>query len=108
MLAETTKEVDSLFHAINSAKTYAIANGAYNKKAQPMSKEFAAALAEDLNLPNAITVLNNEVKQLNIAVRAKDFNKVNNLLNVIDAELDVLGLKNDKVDHQALTAKIKE
>ncbi|MCQ3907913.1 MAG: hypothetical protein MJ219_04330 [Mycoplasmoidaceae bacterium] len=48
-------------------------------------------MGEDLNIPNAITVIMNQLSQLNVLLRSSQFSEANLLYCVIAKELIVLG-----------------
>jgi cysteinyl-tRNA synthetase len=58
-------------------------------------QKFLAAMLDDLNTPNAISVMQDGIKQLNIATRGKDLNLEISLYNTILKMLFILGLKYD-------------
>jgi len=107
MLDESLTEVNKVIGAMAVAKTYLMANDEFKDVKANMSSEFAAALDADLNLPNAITQILAEVKELNVALRAKDWIKVNYLYNQLVVELDVLGIVWNKFDHESSLETIK-
>ncbi|MCQ3915090.1 MAG: hypothetical protein MJ201_05100 [Mycoplasmoidaceae bacterium] len=107
MLEQATKEINSLIHSVVVAKTYNIANDTFFKEPAPVSNEFADALNDDLNIPNAITVLMKEISMLNNLVREKKFADSNKLCCVIAKELEILGLRNDNIDHVSSVGLIK-
>ena len=68
---------------------------------------FLTEMAQDFNTPNAITILYQVLKDVNIALRQKekDFNLLNQLQKTIDAMLYVLGLE---VNVKSLTVEQKD
>lgn len=101
LLEQSTKEINSLVKALAVAKTHIIANEAFFKESGQMNNAFVSELGDDLNLPNAITVLLEQVKQLNTIVREQKFTEANKLYFVIAKELEVLGIRYELVDHAA-------
>ncbi|MBQ0045714.1 MAG: cysteine--tRNA ligase [Mycoplasma sp.] len=108
LLDEATKEVNSVVRAIAVARTYNIANDVFFKEAAQVADEFASALSDDLNLPNAITYLLSQVSKLNTIIREKKYIEANSLCCVIAKELDVLGIKYELQDHAASVKLIKD
>lgn len=60
---------------------------------------FMAAMSDDLNTPNAISVLMAVVKELNQALRQKEKNlqRINTLAATIESMMDILGVKPDAI-----------
>jgi cysteinyl-tRNA synthetase len=58
-------------------------------------QKFLAAMLDDLNTPNAISVMLDGIKQLNIATRGKDLEHELKLYNTILKMLNVLGINYD-------------
>ncbi|MCQ3915514.1 MAG: hypothetical protein MJ195_02000 [Mycoplasmoidaceae bacterium] len=108
MLEEANREVQSVLKAIYVAKTYNIANNMFFTEAAQIDPSFAASLSEDLNLPNAITTLLEQIKMLNSIIRDKKFFEANKLCNILARELDVLGIKYDSQKHLASIDSIKK
>lgn len=102
------KEVNNVIKALLVAKTYNIAYDVYVNETVPLDKKFCEFLDDDLNLPNAITVLFEQVKQLNILVRDKKYSESNHLCNQISNELGVLGINYETNLHQASLGTIKK
>ena len=91
----------SLYRSIELANAF--------KEAKPLEvyNAFLAEMAQDFNTPNAITILYQVLKDVNIALRQreKDYALLNQYLATLDAMLFVLGLK---VDVNPLTIEQKE
>lgn len=60
---------------------------------ESFKNSFIEALLDDLNTPNAISVLLEALKQLNVATRAADLATLSGYKNVILFMLDILGIK---------------
>lgn len=89
------KEVNNLVKSLIIIKTHLIANDQFKLIRKPLNKEFNDCLADDLNLPNAITVVLTQMKDLNSFIRNKDFTKANEYWSMIAHELSVLGIRYD-------------
>lgn len=106
-LDAATKEVNGVIKALMVAKTYNIANDVYFKEIVPLDPKFAEFLSDDLNLPNAITVVLEQTKQLNKLVREANYGAANKLCCVLSREFEVLGLTYEVLDHQSNIQLIK-
>jgi cysteinyl-tRNA synthetase len=73
---------------------------------------FLDAMLDDLNTPNAISVLQESVKQLNVATRSSDLSTLSKIYNSIIFMFEILGLKYDEIvltkAHRDLFAKWSE
>ena len=58
---------------------------------------FIDAMLDDLNTPNAVSVLQESVKQLNVATRSSDLSTLSKIYNSIIFMFEILGLKYDEV-----------
>ncbi len=91
----------SLYRSIELANAF--------KEVKPLEvyNAFLAEMAQDFNTPNAITILYQVLKDVNIALRQreKDYALLNQYLVTLNAMLFVLGLK---VDVKPLTIEQKE
>ena len=104
----TTKEINNLVKTLTIVKTHLIANDQFKLNHKPLKKEFDDCLADDLNLPNAITVVLTQMKDLNTFIRDKDFAKANECWSTIANELDVLGIRYDQAPHEQNIDAIKK
>ncbi len=102
LLEEANNEINRIVSSLAVAKTYLLVNKKFKliKKAS-LNKDFSQALNDDLNLPNAITCVLSEVKELNLTIRTKDWNKANGVYNTITQELDILGIVWNKYKHKS-------
>lgn len=92
LLEQANQEVNNLIKNLNVTKTYLIANDSFEWIANAnISRDFERELGEDLNIPNAITVIMNQLSQLNVLLRSSQFSEANLLYCVIAKELIVLG-----------------
>jgi cysteinyl-tRNA synthetase len=64
---------------------------------ESFNTSFFEALLDDLNTPNAVSVVQDAVKQLNVATRSSDLATLSQLFNSIKFMLDLLGLKYEDV-----------
>lgn len=109
LLEEANKEVTSVIKAMSIAKTYNIANDCFFKESSvEMDQMFISHLDDDLNIPNAITVLLEQISKLNVLIRDSRFGEANKLCNVIACELEVLGIKFEIYDHLGNVGLIKK
>ncbi|MCQ3908960.1 MAG: hypothetical protein MJ200_05600 [Mycoplasmoidaceae bacterium] len=97
-----------MLKSICVAKTYNVANNMFFSEAAQIDPAFAASLSDDLNLPNAITTLLEQIKMLNTLIREKNFLESNKLCNILARELDVLGIKYDSQKHITSINQIKK
>ncbi len=103
------KEVNNVVKSLAVAKTWLITNNVDKHEIVKLNNEFNECLADDLNLPNAITVVLQQVRDLNRLVREKNYAEANTLRCNIMKELDVLGIRYDVVEHDVeLIKKWKE
>ena len=58
---------------------------------------FLDAMLDDLNTPNAISVVQDAIKQLNVITRSTDFSTLSKIYNSIVYMFEILGLKYDEV-----------
>ncbi|XQP55062.1 MAG: cysteine--tRNA ligase [Mycoplasmoidaceae bacterium] len=107
LLEEANAEVKSVIKALSVAKTYNIANNMFFSEAAQLDPVFAAALSDDLNLPNAITALQEQTRILNTYIRDKKFFESNKLCNVIAKEFEILGIKFESEKHLKSIDEIK-
>lgn len=108
MLEEANTEIKKLIASLSVAQTYLLANDKFALAKANLSDKFNEALADDLNLPNAITEILSQVKILNTNIRSKEWDKANELFNIIVEELNILGIVWDKFDHKSNLKLIKE
>lgn len=108
MLEQANDEIKKLIASLSVAQTYLIANNNFALAKSNLSQKFDEALADDLNLPNAITEVLSQTKILNTAIRAKDWQKAKDVFNIVAEELNVLGIVWDKFNHKANLELIKQ
>ena len=70
------------------------------EKDEEFFRSFLDQLDDDLNTPNAYTVIFETVKKLNQAMRVReiDFDALNRIRNSIVAMLDILGITVDRIE----------
>ncbi len=92
VIRNTVNELTKLKRALtNTALFLPLKQGEITSESNNI-KLFNAALADDLNTPNALTVLYDVVRQINVAVRQKNVEETQHLIIDILLILDVLGL----------------
>jgi cysteinyl-tRNA synthetase len=64
---------------------------------ESFNNSFFEAMLDDLNTPNAVSVVQEAVKQLNVATRSSDFATLSQIFNSIKYMFELLGLKYDDV-----------
>lgn len=108
MLQESNIEINKIIKTLAVAKTYLLANNKYQTYVSKLNPKFAKALDNDLNLPIAISLILEEIKQLNINLRNNNWDNVNKLYFTIGDELNILGIKWDIFNHQKYQNLIDE
>lgn len=92
LLDSANQEVNAMIKNLNIVKTHLIAHDSFQWLTDAtIGRDFEKELSDDLNLPNAITVIMNQLSQLNVLLRSKNYLEANNLYCVIARELIVLG-----------------
>lgn len=89
------KELDKVLQTLKNASIKLQLNNFENTDFDTQSyREFLNQMDDDLNTPNAYTVIYDTVKKLNNALRAKELNliEISNLLNSVEKMLNVLGI----------------
>ena len=91
------KELDKILQALKSARVKVSLNNIdfVDEKDEESYRSFLDAMDDDLNTPNAYTVIYDTVKKLNSSLRVKDivYSDLIKLINSIEAMLDVLGIE---------------
>lgn len=91
------KELDKILQALKSARVKVSLNNIdfIDEKDEESYRSFLDAMDDDLNTPNAYTVIYDTVKKLNSSLRVKDivYSDLIKLINSIEAMLDVLGIE---------------
>lgn len=101
LLDAAAKEIDGIIHSISVAKTYIVANDMFFKESAQADKEFNDALDDDLNIPNAITVVIRQISNLNSIIREGKFFEANKLCCVLGKELEILGINTHEIASHA-------
>lgn len=89
------KELDKVLQTLKNASIKLQLNNFENTDFDTQSyREFLNQMDDDLNTPNAYTVIYDTVKKLNNTLRAKELNliEISNLLNSVEKMLNVLGI----------------
>ncbi|NLC97101.1 MAG: cysteine--tRNA ligase [Erysipelotrichaceae bacterium] len=96
------KELDKILLALKNARIKLSLNNVSltNEKDEESYKNFLNELSDDLNTPNAYSVIYDTVKKLNNSTRLKelDYNTIGKLINSIESMLYVLGIRYNKYD----------
>jgi cysteinyl-tRNA synthetase len=64
---------------------------------ETFKNSFLDAMLDDLSTPNAISVVQDAIKQLNVITRSTDFSTLSKIYNSIIYMFEILGLKYDEV-----------
>lgn len=89
---EANQEISKITDSLIKIKTLLIANDEFKIINQKLNSKFCKMLDDDLNLPNAITIILDQIKNLNLLMKSKDFKKALIIYCQIINELDVLGI----------------
>ena len=96
------KELDKVLNPLKQAdiKTALAVVCVTEEKDEESFRSFLDQLDDDLNTPNAYTVIFETVKKLNQAMRVReiDFSALNRIRNSIVAMLDILGITVDRIE----------
>ena len=93
-------EIDKITKNLAMIKTILIANNEFKKlKQNKLIPAFCQTLNDDLNLPNAIMIIFNNLKEINILFRQKNYQKTLKIYWEIINELDILGITMKNYDH---------
>lgn len=99
-LIDAINEIDKITKNLAMIKTILIANNEFKKlKQDKLSPIFCQTLNDDLNLPNAIMVIFDNLKKINILFRQKNYQKTLKIYWEIISELDILGITMKNYDH---------
>ena len=96
IFATANSEVNKIYTSLKQASLKLDLNDAFDSS---MSEEYIdrylTHLANDLNVSDAMTVLYDAIKELNMAIRVRDisFGKVSLMFNTINYMLDLIGMK---------------
>lgn len=108
ILDQANNEIKKIKKSIYTNKTNLILNNALVEKNEILDKEFLNELDNDLNIVNAITIIQKNIKELNQKTRSKEFNESNNLLNYIINSLKILGIEFEDIHNDANIKLIKD
>lgn len=98
-LNEAIAEVNRLTDSMAVAKTILLANKKFKNVKTQLDPEFAKAVADDLNLPNALAQLSILQKQLNTLIRQRNFDDSLKVYMTLVSCLDILGISLTKYKH---------
>jgi cysteinyl-tRNA synthetase len=93
LIDQAKENLEKLMRSINTAIINLKLNNIKLKRSKVVSQEFIKAMDRDLNFPNAVTVIIEQVKTFSILFRNKDFTSINSTIDSIFTEFDVLGIK---------------
>jgi cysteinyl-tRNA synthetase len=94
LLRSSSDNLKKLFQQINNAYIQMVlADYQYKKQNFKLDDDFIKDLDEDLDFVNAISTIYSQTKSLSKLIRNKEFDKVNYVVDSIDEELKILGLK---------------
>lgn len=86
-------EIEKIKKLIYSVKTLLIINNSYLEDKTIIDQSFLNELDNNLNIVNAITILQKLMKELNIEIRNKNYNNGNKIYNIIVNSLNILGIE---------------
>lgn len=89
------EEIEKIVYDTNVFKSYLIINDSL--RPIMLNPQIFEHLLNDLNTPNTITFINQEIKGAHIALREKEFNTLNLKYNVVFTLLNVLGIHIDEI-----------
>ena len=99
-LIDAINEIDKITKNLAMIKTILIANNKFKEINQnKLTKVFCQTLDDDLNLPNAIMIISDNLKEINISFRQKNYQKTLKFYWEIINELNVLGITMKNYDH---------
>ena len=103
ILDSSAKEVDKIMQPLKQASIQLQINNISNSEEldNEALNSFYAAVANDLNTANGLSVLYQVIKDLNNVIRRRDYARANVLYHTVLEMLDVLGL--EYVDYQLTT-----
>lgn len=89
-MERSEEDINKIIDDINTFKSYLI----INQELRPimLNPSIFESLLNDLNIPNTITFINSEIKNAHIALREKEYDKLNLKYNIIYTLLNVLGI----------------
>ena len=96
IFATATSEVNKIYTSLKQASLKLDLNDSFNDEvSEEYIDKYLTCLANDLNISDAMTVLYDAIKELNMAIRARElsFGKIGNLFNSVNYMLDLIGMK---------------
>lgn len=105
---DANDDVKSLIKNINSIKTNLLLADAQKINTHSVTSDFKNAIEEDLNFPNVVMTIKNEIKKINVAMKQKDFILASKLLFSVEQELSILGIVINKIHTSENIDLIKE
>ncbi|MBQ3000864.1 MAG: cysteine--tRNA ligase [Bacilli bacterium] len=97
LINQVATEWQKIDRAYLSVYRYLELNDAFNKGTMDILDNFVAELVNDFSTPNAMTVLYQHIKDINVLLRSKekDNEKIASAFNTLKTMLDILGLVPD-------------
>ncbi len=108
IMEECNKQIAKLELTINSTKSLLINIDKLKLDKSIKSDEFLNELSNDLNIANAITIIQEMVKKINVSTRQKDFDAANLSLNQLINSLEVLGIAFEDIHNEDNIKLIKD
>lgn len=93
VIENSKNEIDKIRKLIYSTKTILIINNTFSVNKIDICEEFLNELDNNLNIVNAITILQKLIKELNIEIRNKNYNNANKIYNIVVNCLNILGIE---------------
>ena len=96
IFAAAASEVNKIYTSLKQASLKLDLNDAFNDEiSNEYIDRYVSCLANDLNISDAMTVLYDAIKELNMSIRARELSlkKVGYLFNSINYMLDLIGMK---------------
>ena len=98
VMENAAKELNKILNPIRQAQIQLQINDVEaNTLDEERMNKFLLTLADDLNTSNAISVIHETVKEINLSLRSKDYTKMSLATKTVLEMLDVLGIKVNSV-----------
>ena len=96
IFATATSEVNKIYTSLKQASLKLDLADAFNDEiSNDYVDKYLSCLANDLNISDAMTVLYDAIKELNMSIRQREvsYEKVSSLFNTVNYMLDLIGMK---------------
>ena len=96
IFAAAASELNKIYNSLKQASLKLDLNDAFTEQvSEEHIDKYLAHLANDLNISDAMTVLYDTIKELNMAIRSREvsFDKVSILFNSVNYMLDLIGMR---------------